>query len=83
MTKASAVGKPLDFDDLAFWAHGQIAKAALVHIRFGVRDGNGEWEEDLGFLKGYLRWFEGRFGIYGTLMTFVLRRKGKRDRDTG
>ena len=70
MTKAGAVGNPLDFDSLAFWAHGQIAKAALVHIRFRVGGGKREWEEDLGLLRGYLRCFKGRFELHCMFMTF-------------
>ena len=70
MTKAGSVGRPLDYDAMAFWAHAQCAQAALVHIRFGER--NEEWEADLDMLKGYLRGFSGKFGLYGKLILFDL-----------
>jgi hypothetical protein len=70
MTKAGNVGRPLDYDAMAFWAHAQCAQAALAHIRFGER--NEEWEADLEMLKGYLRGFMGRFGLYGKLNLFEM-----------
>jgi hypothetical protein len=63
-TKASAIGKPLEVDGIAFWANGLCALAALVHIKYGVRDE--EWESDLQTLKSYLQYFEPRYKIYGT-----------------
>ena len=64
MIKAGNVGRPLDYDSIAFRAHAQYAQAALVHIKFGARDE--EWEGDLDLLKGYLRWLQPRYGLFGT-----------------
>ena len=64
ITRMSVIGKPFDFDALAFWAHGTVAKAALWHIR--LRERSGEWQDCLAVLKTYLRWVAPRFKIYGT-----------------
>ena len=48
---------------MAFWAHSICAKAALVHIKYSVRDE--QWESELEVLKTYLRFFKPRYKIYG------------------
>lgn len=66
MTKAGAIGRPLDFDAVAFWAHSICAQAALAHIKHGARDE--EWGNDLQVVKTYLSWLAPRFKVYGMLM---------------
>jgi hypothetical protein len=61
--KSYSTGNPLDIDAMAFWAHGICAKAALVHIKYSVRDE--QWESELEVLKTYLRFFKPRYKIYG------------------
>ncbi|KAG0648862.1 hypothetical protein D0Z07_4956 [Hyphodiscus hymeniophilus] len=68
LTKLRVIGKPLDFDSLAFWVHAVVAKAAIWHIRLGERDW--DWRKRLEVLKTYLRWFRGRAEIYGTSIPF-------------
>jgi hypothetical protein len=63
MTKLSAVGRPLDWDSISFWAHGAVSKAAVWHIKLGER--NDEWQSDLKILKNSVRWLAPRYKIYG------------------
>jgi hypothetical protein len=56
-TQFSLTGIPIDWDRVAFWAHGLCARAALVAVKYnmlGVEN-----------LKTYLRFFEPRYKLYG------------------
>ena len=77
MTKASSVGRPLDFDGMAFWANAIVAKAAMVHIRLGDRDK--DWKGDLEVLKDLLGWLAPRFRLYGMCFHFDLPGLGRRE----
>lgn len=62
--KEGTAGIPIDYDTLAFWAHHMIYVAAIMHIKFGVRDDH--WTSDLDIMIAYLSYFAPRYTLYST-----------------
>ncbi|KAH9216898.1 hypothetical protein DL95DRAFT_522367 [Leptodontidium sp. 2 PMI_412] len=66
MTQVGYTGSPIDFDTLAYWSHRLIPDTAMMHIKFGDR--NGEWQEGLDLMKFYLRGIESRYKLYANYL---------------
>ena len=64
-------GMPMDLDTLAFWTHNMIYVAAILHIKFSIRDER--YTSDLEAMIEYLRYFAPRYKLYSTLILPLLR----------
>ena len=65
VAKQGKTGMSLDLDTLAFWSHHVVYVAAMMHIKFGIRDE--EWASDLEFMTDYLRYLASRYKLYSML----------------
>ena len=70
MTRSTDIGRPLDFDTLAFWSHEIVFRGAMTHLKLGIRDEN--FEEDLEVCNDYLKLFSPRYGVHGKFQFLVI-----------
>jgi hypothetical protein len=78
MTRSTDIGRPLDFDALAFWSHEIVFRGAMAHLKMGFRDE--KFEEDLEVCKKYLKLFSPRYGVHGMFRFLNIGKGGVRVR---
>jgi hypothetical protein len=74
MTRSTDIGRPLDFDTLAFWSHEIVFRGAMTRLKVGMRDEN--FEEDLEVCKEYLKLFRPRYGVHGMFQFLIIGKEG-------